>query len=441
MMRTTTRAAASTSTPGPSGQRHTGEDAAGTVPVKGIAAGCGPLLAWPQERRPLRQRLFEHLRATGCASRVELARECNVAPASVTAVVGELIGLGLVEETTLPRDPSRGRPPVALTVARGAYAVAGIKLSSEAHTAVILDFAGEVIAEASMPARQERRSLTELSDEMAVLLADVLAAAGMEMDALAGVGLGLPGLVAHHRGRVMWSPLLNEREIDIEAHFAARFGLPVSVDNDANLLALAELWFGTERAMTDFVLVTVEHGVGMGLVINNRLFRGASELGMEIGHTKVALDGALCRCGRRGCLEAYVADYALVREARIALKTNLDDKKNVRTLLRELFAEAEAGNAAAQSIFSRAGRHLAMALANIVLLFDPSLIILSGEQVRSETLYTDAVVEEMRNLTLGGEREPRVEVHTWSDMVWARGAAALALDALTDRLVGESRPQ
>ena len=98
-----------------------------------------------------------------------------------------------------------------------------------------------------------------------------------------------------------------------------RLGMPVAIDNDANLVAMAELWFGAGRDLSDFAVVTLEHGVGMGFVMNHRLYRGARNVGMEIGHTKVQLDGALCRCGQRGCLEAYLADYALAREATTAL--------------------------------------------------------------------------------------------------------------------------
>ncbi len=410
------------------------------APAAEPALGCGPLIGLPQEKRPLRQRVLEHLRASGSASRVDVARELAVSPASVTAIALELIERGLIAETVTPRDSARGRPPVALTLVRGSHTVAGIKLAADVHTAVILDFAGAVLAEASIPAARDRCTAAALLAETEALLEKALAEAGMVRSALAGLAIGMPGLIEHERGRALWSPLLIERDADLAALFEARLGLPVALDNDANLLTLAELWFGAGRAMSDFALVTIEHGVGMGLVINNRLFRGASGFAMELGHTKVALDGALCRCGRRGCLEAYVADYALVREARIALGANLDEKKNVRILLRELFDEAEAGNAAARSIFQRAGRYLAMGLANVVQLFDPSLIILSGGQVRFETLYADAVMDEMRALSLDTGRTPRVEVHAWGDMVWARGAAALALSALTERLVGEARP-
>ncbi|MEM6762323.1 MAG: ROK family transcriptional regulator, partial [Pseudomonadota bacterium] len=385
---------------------------------------CGPLLAVASEHRTLRQRVVEKLRAAGQMSRVELARVLQVSPATVTALSAELIAAGLIEETDGPRDSTRGRPPVALTVAAGAHAVAGIKLSMDVHTAVVLDFAGGIIGQASRPALRHQHSVEDIISVAEDLLDDTLTAAGLDRGGLAGLGLGLPGVIEHERGRVMWSPMVAGRAVPLAKPLSERLKMPVVLDNDANLLTLAELWFGAGRAMDNFALVTIEHGVGMGLVINNRLFRGASGLGMELGHTKVALDGALCRCGRRGCLEAYVSDYALVREARTALNADGGPTETTRDLLGRLFQEAEAGHGAARTIFSRAGRHLAMGLANVVQLFDPSLIILAGGQVRFETLYADAVIAEMRALTLDTGRVPRVEVNAWGDMVWARGAAA-----------------
>jgi predicted NBD/HSP70 family sugar kinase len=154
---------------------------------------------------------------------------------------------------------------------------------------------------------------------------------------------------------------------------------------------------------------------------------------MELGHTKVQLDGALCRCGQRGCLEAYVADYALAREATTALNWIHKDGQPVQVLLESLYDHAKAGNPAARSIFRRAGRYLAVGLANVVNLFDPALIILSGERMRYDYLYAADSLAEMESLVLNtGRRPPPIEVHAWGDMLWAQGAAALALSVVTE---------
>lgn len=259
---------------------------------------------------------------------------------------------------------------------------------------------------------------------------------GLDRNLIAGAGIGLPGTVEATDGSVAWSPLLKETELALGQYASQKLGLPCCVDNDTNVLTAAELWFGDARDMSNFAVVTIEQGVGMGLVQGNRLFRGLRGMGLELGHTKVQLDGALCRCGQRGCLEAYVSDYALVREATTALDTRPSGALTTRALMDALVAEARAGNVAAETIFHRAGRYLSLGLSNVVQLFDPDLIILAGARMQYDFLYAQDVLSEMRMITQSLARTPtRVEVRRWDSSVWAQGAAALALEALTARVL------
>lgn len=404
--------------------------------------GCGPILsATGDNAKPLRQQIFEHVRAAGRTARADLTRALEISAGSATTLTADLIAAGLLREVEgLPRETGRGRPPVALEVVPEGRHVIGIKLSDDTHSAVLTDFAGNMLADASLPTAPTRKSLDDLLGEMDELMALVLAAAGKSLDEINAVGVGLSGIVDHQTGAVPWSPLMTSRNIDLSQAFQARFGVPLLVDNDANVLTLAELWFGAGRAMSDFAVVTIENGVGMGLVLENRLFRGARGMGLELGHTKVQLDGALCRCGQRGCLEAYLADYALAREAATALHRNPRNLQSPNAMLEALFTQAKSGNAAARTIFRRAGRYLSLGLSNVIQLFDPELIILSGERMQYDYLYADEVLAEMHKLTLNDGRTPcRIETHAWGDLVWARGATALALAAVTETALGEAR--
>ena len=401
--------------------------------------GVGPLIPpLTESQRPLRQQVFELVRAAGLIPRVQLAKDLGVSPASVTTMSSELIEAGLIEEVAAPRenDAGRGRPAVALGVRAQAHRVAGMKLSDREHTAVIVDFAGKLIADESIPRLPGPMSLPEILDTIETLLARVCAKAGVDRADLSAVGIGLPGFVDCAEGVVFWSSILAERAVPVAAAATSRLGLPVYVDNDANLVALAELWFGAGRSLSDFAVVTIEHGVGMGFVMNHRIYRGAQRLGMELGHTKVQLDGALCRCGQRGCLEAYVADYALAREATTALNWGHKESQPINVLLESLYDHAKAGNATAKSIFRRAGRYLAVGLSNVVNLFDPSLIILSGERMRYDYLYAAETLSEMENLAINtGRPPPPIEIHAWGDLLWAHGAAALALSEVTEAIL------
>ncbi|MFC6759147.1 ROK family protein [Sulfitobacter porphyrae] len=263
--------------------------------------------------------------------------------------------------------------------------VIGIKLSYNRHTAVLTDFAGNILADTALPTTQAVHSMPQLMEEIGALIDRILAESGKALADIRAVGIGMPGIVEFDTGTIAWSALLSERDQNLRAAFATRFDMPVYIDNDANMLTLAELWFGEGRQKSDFAVVTIENGVGMGLVLNNRLYRGARGMGLELGHTKVQLDGALCRCGQRGCLEAYLADYALAREAATALGPGTDTPQSSQMLLETLFQNAKAGNRAARTIFERAGRYLSVGLSNVVQLFDPELIILSGSGCNTTT--------------------------------------------------------
>ena len=199
---------------------------------------------------------------------------------------------------------------------------------------------------------------------------------------------------------------------------------------------MAELKFGKGRERSDFIVVTIESGVGMGIVLGEQLYRGTRGSGGEFGHTKVQLEGALCRCEQRGCLEAYVADYALHREAvSVGL---VDHAMPTEDAVAQVLRLALEGNAAAGSVVTRAGRMFALGLANLVNIFDPELIILAGSQTQFDHLYADAVMEEVRKSIVEIDKPaPEVVVHKWGNRMWALGAAAYALEFVQDIAVEE----
>lgn len=399
--------------------------------------GSGPMLvnAHPGAK-PLSQQVLERIRAAGRISRSDVAKDLGVSPGSVTAIVSGLMDAGLVRENPKPlRDTARGRPPVELSLRPEARHVVGMTLRDGLHHAVVTDFTGQVIAEAAMSFRFGAKEVDEVLSEIRQLLDEVLRNANLELADICGIGMGLPGFIDHMTGLVHWSPILREKRVPLGAVLTAEYPCPVHLDNDVNLLAMAELWFGMGRELANFAVVTIEHGVGMGLILDNRIYRGARGIGLEIGHTTVQLDGALCRCGQRGCLEAYVADYALVREASTALDWDPRVARSPQQALEILFDQAKAGNEAARTIFGRAGRYLSTGLANMIRMFDPELLILSGARLRYDFLYAEEVLAEMHRFSdwIGRDRT-RIAVNTWGDLVWARGAAALALSAETDAI-------
>jgi transcriptional regulator of PTS gene len=395
----------------------------------------------PSQVRGLRARnrraIMTAIRNLKHTARVDIARVTGISAATVTSITADLVAEGLVEETldgAQERSGGRGRPRVLLRVRPDAFLIAGAKISTDRITVTLTDYAGEEVAYHVEPQPVPQvATAVEVARHLCLAIETALAGKGKSLAELASVGVGLPGFIDASSGRVYWSACFKERDVDFRALLTSTFGCPVSLDNDANLVALAEKWFGLGRGVDNFIVVTIEHGVGMGVVLGGKLFRGMRGIGTEFGHTKVQMDGALCRCGQRGCLEAYVADYALVREAGAALGRDLSCPMTLQEDLDALFAAAKAGDRVAESIFERAGRMFAMGLANLVNVFDPNLIIFSGEQMRYDYLYSPRVLVRMRQLTVvPGRNPPEVRIHKWGDRIWVRGAAALAMDALAE---------
>lgn len=380
-----------------------------------------------------RRLVFSAIRKAGRIARVDLARITNISAATVTSITAELIREGLIEETgpNTEGDLRRGRPRVDLKVRGPARYVAGMKLAYDTLTVAVLDFEGELVSESHMRLSRVRHSAEELGPLFALALDQAAEQGGLKRSDLAGVGLGVSGTVDANNGVVYWSPGLKERNVPLRDMLQSHLGVPVFVDNDANLVAMAEMFFGQGRGVSDFIVLTIESGVGMGIVINGELYRGARGCGAEFGHTKVQLDGALCRCGQRGCLEAYVADYALLREA--ATTADFNDQATAQEKLQSLVDAARGGDQTAQMIFERAGRMFAMGLANIVNIFDPQLIILSGERMQFDYLYADEVLDSIRKSIVQIDADPpEVRIHKWGDLMWAMGAAAYAIDGVAE---------
>lgn len=386
-----------------------------------------------------RRRILDTIRRAGRIARIDVAKETGISQATVTTITASMLKAGLIEEVAAEdssKGARRGRPRVDLTLRGEAHLVAGFKIALDTLSVALMDFSGELVGEYSAPLSDTVLSPETLAQEINHTLEEAAFANGLDKDNISAVGVGMSGIVDATRGFVYWSPSLDNRNVSFGDILAATIKKPVFVDNDANLVAMAEQYFGMGGDVSDFIVVTIESGVGMGIVLGGELYRGTRGCGAEFGHTKVQLDGALCRCGQRGCLEAYVADYALLREASYAVSTTND---RVDKRIASLLEAARIGDPTAASIVNRAGRMFAMGLANLVNIFDPQLIILAGERMLFDHLYAEEVIEAIRAQIVQIDMPPpKVVIHKWGDLMWAKGAAAFAIDHVADMALRET---
>ncbi|MGG7568119.1 ROK family transcriptional regulator [Rhodovulum sp. DZ06] len=379
-------------------------------------------------RDATRLRVLECIRSAERISRTDIARALDMSPGTVTSACAALLEAGLIRET--PADPpasgvQRGRPRVMLELEREAFAIAGLKVAREAILVGIVDFQGREIGAHHHPLAASRMPAETLAEEVRRALDGACAALGLAQERIAGASIGLPGFVDAGARFMHWSSSVIERNVDFGPIFARALPCPAFLDNDANLVAKAEQLFGAGRGYRNFLVVTIEHGVGMGIVLDGRLHRGARGCGGEFGHMKVQVDGAPCQCGQRGCLEAYVGDYALLRAA----PPRPDGGAQT---LPGLFAAAAARDPAAQEVMDRASRTLGVALANLVNLFDPEHIVLARSRPPFDHPYSEAMLDALRRNTVQVDAPlPGITVRNLNEMMWARGAAAHGVEMVS----------
>jgi predicted NBD/HSP70 family sugar kinase len=253
----------------------------------------------------------------------------------------------------------------------------------------------------------------------------------------------MAGVIDAARGVCRYSPILDWRDVPLGPAVEERMGVPVTVDNDVNTLTMAEKWFGAGQGVDDFLVVTVGRGVGLGIVAHGRFYRGTRGGGGEFGHTVMDPDGPWCDCGKRGCLEAYVSDPALVREAReAAAGRRLGGVDPDELTIQGVTELARAGDDTTRAIFARAGRMLGMGVANLINILNPALIIVSGEGVRAGDLLFQPMRESVARYAFNGLAEDaEIVIQEWGDEAWARGAASLVLQEIYRSPVHAGLPQ
>ncbi len=365
----------------------------------------------------------------GPIARIEIARELALSPAAVTVLTRDLVHDGLVREVATA--PSRGgRPGVLLGLVGEAAQALGVKIAADHLSATRVSLDGEPLSSAERPFDV---SAPDALDRLAAGLAEMTADLDGPGPRLLGVGLGVPGTVDLGSG-VVESPVLGWHALPLGALLEARLHLPVLVDNDVNTLAAAERLYGRGRTVENFVTVTIGRGVGLGIVVGGELYRGGRGGAGEFGHVRMADDGPLCQCGQRGCLETLVSDGALLRAAVTAGLLGADDG------IDRLRALADAGDARATRIYAAAGATLGRAVAWLVNVLDPQLVLVSGEGTQAWPHLEAAFDEVVRRDAFAPLRDVAVEVDPWDDAKWARGAAALVLRATFAAPLYERQP-
>jgi predicted NBD/HSP70 family sugar kinase len=385
-------------------------------------------------RRLNRLRVIDALRADRMISRADIARRTGLSRSTVSSLVADLQADGLVVERGEPataHGDQGGRPPILLSFDASAGAAVGIDFGHRHLRVAVADLASTVLAERRVTMDTDHAAHDGLN-AAAGLVAEVLADAGVDRSRVVGAGMGLPGPIDQSSGLVDSAAILpGWAGVAAAEEMQRRLGLPVAVDNDANLGALAEAAFGAARDASDLIYIKVSSGIGAGLILNGRLYRGTAGLAGELGHVLVDPDGLVCRCGNRGCLETLAASGALVDLLRRSHGTDL----TVADMLRL----ARDGDLGCQRVIADAGRAIGHAVAQLLNVLNPEIVVVGGDLAAAGDLLLDGVRESIGRAALAGAASSaRLVAGVLGDRAQVLGAVALVVSESDRNLLPES---
>ena len=371
--------------------------------------------------------ILNSIREAGSISRVEIAEKTGQSKASVTNITALLIERGLIYEDQVESSTSRGRRRIMLMLNPDAAYTVGIKIAAFRLSFAVVDFVGQVKSTLSIPFRVGERSAAMLAAVAEDGILHCLEDARLKLEDLSGCGLAIPGFVDSASGTCYWTPIQNGSS-NIRDLLAQRLDMDVYLENDANSFTVASQWFGLGKGIRNFLVVTIEEGIGMGIVVDGKLYQGATGIAAEFGHMVIVPDGEPCRCGKLGCFEAYSADSGILQQARKLLKRRKSGPDQDMLTIEEVTRWAREGDRGLRKIFQQSGEFLARGVAGLIQIFNPERVIITGEGVRAGDLVFDPMHKLLgKYLNREQANSTQILIQEWNDHDWAQGAAGFVL--------------
>lgn len=375
-------------------------------------------------RRINRVRFLNQLRLSKGTSRVQIARQTGLDPKTVTNLTNELLKDGLVVcgQVSAQR---RGRPAECLSLNADAALALGVDIGAQQVSAVLIDLSGAVRASwrrAYDIAKTGRFLIRKAREALDFLMQSL---SSQQKQKIKGLGVCVPGFLQREQGIVVKSVNIRGfRNVSLFETFR-ELAVPVILEESSRSMALAEKWFGPHGTDQNFICIDLGYGIGMGFIHHGMLYRGTNEVSGEIGHTVVDAFGSVCHCGKTGCLETVASGKALAEIA-----TNL--KLNIHQLRAKgaaaLHQAALQGHPQARQALQQAGGYIGIALANVINLFDPGLVVLNGGLTKAGPLLVDRLTETVNQHRFHGVPHAcEIKISTLGDLAGALGAAMLPL--------------
>ena len=353
-------------------------------------------------RRQNRRLVLEALREAGPLARIEVGRHTGLSPASMTSIASQMIADGILQELSAPDlstvPTRRGRPLTQIGINPKAAHVVAVKISISGMEMALADARGVLLDRQASRISTYDAAAESFGDAIAAEISAFLAKTRTASHRVARIAIAVQGVADSQAGTIMWSPAFRARNIPIIQPIQRALHIPCAIANDANMIAEGLIGMDRKRYGGTAAMVFLGYGVGMGLVINGEVYHGPTGAAAEFGHMNHLPDGPLCRCGRRGCVEAYAADYGILRLAApepSAVAPSFSAVPEDELLMLE--ARARQGDSTARAAYARAGEAIGYGLARLIALLNPGRIVLAGPGTRALDLIESHIRESIDN--------------------------------------------
>ncbi|MBA4602033.1 ROK family transcriptional regulator [Thermoactinomyces mirandus] len=377
--------------------------------------------------------VFNTIKKKGPLSRAQVSKKTGLNKATVSTMVSELINEAFIHEIGAGKS-SGGRKPVMLYFNhRAGYAV-GIDVGVNYILGVLTDLSGNVIEKTASPLRNI--DIDYVVGQIFSCIETLVNNVPNSPYGIVGVGIGVPGQVGQD-DQILFAPNLKWRNIHLKQMVEKKFLIPAKIGNEANAGAYGEQLYGAGKNISNLVYVSIGIGIGTGIFINNRLYKGATGISGEMGHFTIDFNGKKCSCGNRGCWELYASESALLQEASQQKLLNENDESN----LDFLFREAQKGNSQVLKLLNILGENIGFGLINIMNTFNPETIIIGNRIARFKNWIKkpiERILEE--RLPVYHQSNTDIRFSMLGDDSTALGAASFAISSfflnrkITDRL-------
>jgi glucokinase-like ROK family protein len=327
--------------------------------------------------------VLNKIRLNSTISRAEIANLTGLNRSTVSNIVNSLIDDGLVWESEL-QDSTGGRPGISLSLNPDGGAVVGVEIGVDFFSAVLTNFTAQVLWRNRFDHAEDEPQVS-LIEKTEALISEALDYGRSHGLRPLGIGLGVPGLVDTKLGKLVFAPNLHWKEIPLRLILINRFQLPVFVENEANSGAVGEYFYGAAHGKEDFIYMSTGIGLGGGIMIGGKLFKGSNGFAGEIGHITIYKGGEICGCGSRGCWETYVGPRHIIKHIRQTLEEggssvikDLLDGDLSRLTVDTVVEAAKANDKIALSALQEVGIHLGVGISNLINIFNPELVVVGG---------------------------------------------------------------